>query len=59
MLSNRGQGKKMDTECTERVADSDKIIIRGLISDKVTVHTHSLCIGISCPAHNFILHGGI
>ena len=26
---------------------------------KVTVHTHSLCIGISCSAHNFILHGGI
>ena len=26
---------------------------------KVTVHTHSLYIGISCSAHNFILHGWI
>ena len=26
---------------------------------KVTVHTHSLCKGISCSAHNFILHDGI
>ena len=26
---------------------------------KVTVHTYSLCIGISCSAHNFIRYGGI
>ena len=26
---------------------------------KVTVHTCSLCIGISCSAHNFIRHGEI
>ena len=26
---------------------------------KVTVHTYSLCRGILCSAHNFILHGGI
>ena len=25
----------------------------------VTVHTYSLCIGISCSAHNFIWHDGI
>ena len=26
---------------------------------KVPVHTHILCIGLSCAAHNFILRGGI
>ena len=26
---------------------------------KVTVHTYSLCIGISCSAHNVIQYGGI
>ena len=25
---------------------------------KITVHNYSLCIGISCIAYNFILHGG-
>ena len=26
---------------------------------QIRIHTYSLCIGISCSAHNFICHGAI